>query len=172
MCKGEKPEEAFGFYNGRLRQNCDVCRKYLIDYSAKNKERLNKIRRARYHNDPERRVAKYNALYIRKERAIPARRRQMMGNHIRRKYKLSLEDYDKLLKQQENKCAICKETFPESFQMWNRPCVDHCHRTNKVRGILCRKCNISLHYMEDFKFWVAAKEYLRVNGVEDKELLP
>jgi hypothetical protein len=170
-CKKQKDESSFGLYSGRLRKNCNNCRTWLQEYNKKNREHLLEMRRFRYHSDPNRTVAKQNAEYIKKQRANPIRKRQMMGNHIKRKYGLSLEQYDSLIKQQQNKCAICKETFPESYKMWNRPCVDHCHRTNKVRGILCRWCNISLHYIENFKFDVAAREYLRVSEAKDKEPL-
>lgn len=170
-CKKQKVEESFGMYAGHRRRNCDDCRKWLQDYNKKNRDHLLEMRRFRYHTDPNRLTAKKNAEYIKKERANPIRRKQMMGLHIKRKYGLTLEQYDDMIQQQQNKCAICKVEFPISYQFWNRPCVDHDHQTNKVRGILCRKCNISLHYIENFKFWVAAKEYLRVNGAGDKEPL-
>lgn len=171
MCKQQKPEESFGLYKGKLRINCKECREYIIDYAKRNREHILEMRRLRYHSDPDKKQAIANAEYMKKSRANPERRKQMMGGHIKRKYGLSLEQYDKMLEQQQNKCAICEIQFPESFQEWNRPCVDHNHQTNKVRGILCRKCNISLHYIENFKFWKSARKYLQFNDVEDKELL-
>lgn len=57
-------------------------------------------------------------------------------------YNLSIEDFNNLLELQGNVCAICKK---ES----NDLVVDHCHTTNKVRGILCQHCNRALGMLQD-----------------------
>lgn len=44
-----------------------------------------------------------------------------------------------------------------------RPCVDHCHRTGKVRGILCHGCNSRLSAIEDRTFSKQAREYLKTH---------
>lgn len=46
------------------------------------------------------------------------------------------------LKEQNGKCLICN-------QIMNLPCVDHCHITNKIRGLLCRLCNTKLGWFEN-----------------------
>jgi hypothetical protein len=168
-CKHQKPEEEFGLYAGRRRRNCDSCRNYLIEYNRKNREHLLEMRRFLYHTDPEQKRRKANAQAMREKRTNPIRKRNLWKNHIFRNYGLSLESYDKMLTLQGNKCAICEKSFSEIKEFWNRPCVDHCHRTNKVRGILCKKCNISLHYVENFLYLEAAQRYLRVNETKDKE---
>lgn len=61
-------------------------------------------------------------------------------NSIKRNFGLSTDDYLKILKIQNNSCAICKEEFKISKFTH----VDHCHDTNKVRGILCNKCNTGI----------------------------
>ena len=39
--------------------------------------------------------------------------------------------------------------------------VDHCHTTNKVRGIICEKCNQTLGLMDDsVEFLIKAAQYL------------
>jgi len=66
------------------------------------------------------------------------------------KYKITGEQYLELLQKCNNKCEICnKEETTEYFVKDNAPRVkvlnvDHCHSTNKVRGILCAKCNKAL----------------------------
>lgn len=65
--------------------------------------------------------------------------------HRLRQYGITQEDFDALLKQQDNVCAICE-----------KPCIteqplsiDHDHTTNKVRGLLCRKCNSGIGMLGD-----------------------
>ena len=170
-CKKQKPEESFGFYAGHRRRNCGDCRKWLYDYNKRNREHLLEIRRFRYHTDLQRKVAKANAKYMRKIRGNPVRKVKLFDNHLKRMYGIDLEIYGEMLKRQDNKCAICRTDFKKIKGSWDAPCVDHCHRTHKVRGVLCKRCNITLSYYENFKYQDAAREYLRVNEVGDKEPL-
>lgn len=57
-------------------------------------------------------------------------------NNLWHRYKITVEDYDRLLKEQGGGCAICgyKPTG-------RRLSVDHNHKTGKVRGLLCMLCN-------------------------------
>lgn len=72
------------------------------------------------------------------------------------KYGLTVEQYDSILEQQEGTCAICRNA-PKSKPL----VVDHCHRTQKVRGLLCNKCNISLGGLGDnIEGIMRAVEYL------------
>jgi hypothetical protein len=59
------------------------------------------------------------------------------------KYGISREEYGKMLVDQNNQCAICQ------IQIGWEAAVDHCHNTNKVRGLLCRKCNLGLGGFKD-----------------------
>jgi hypothetical protein len=59
------------------------------------------------------------------------------------KYKLSSEEYERMLDEQKSLCAICKQ--PDTVKL----CVDHCHRTNKIRKLLCRSCNYGLGCFKD-----------------------
>lgn len=58
-------------------------------------------------------------------------------NWIARGHGMALVDYQALVKVQKGRCAICGEK-PE------RLCIDHCHVTGRVRGLLCRRCNFQL----------------------------
>jgi|SRR5215469_9672883 len=51
------------------------------------------------------------------------------------------EEYERLLKEQDGGCAICGNP-PKSRRLH----VDHNHRTGKVRGLLCFRCNRQLPY--------------------------
>jgi hypothetical protein len=55
-----------------------------------------------------------------------------------------------LITKQKNKCAICKINFESSGSGWfSRPNIDHDHKTNKLRGLLCGACNTGLGYLRD-----------------------
>lgn len=69
------------------------------------------------------------------------------------KYGLSKEQYEDLKLAQDCKCAVCKVVLDFSVKpdMKIRAVVDHCHSTNKVRGLLCSRCNQALGLFDDDK---------------------
>lgn len=81
--------------------------------------------------------------------------------NLQREHSLSLDEYDKIFDKQNGVCAICGNP-PEK----KRLAVDHCHRTGKIRGLLCTRCNIGLDYFKDSIFNLAsAIKYLEQNIV-------
>ena len=57
---------------------------------------------------------------------------------IKRRYGLSIEEYNKLKAEQNSCCFICGKSEKDN----NRSlAIDHCHSTNKVRKLLCDTCN-------------------------------
>lgn len=66
--------------------------------------------------------------------------------HLKRYFKMSLEDYNDLLESQEGVCAICGK---EELRNKNDLSVDHCHDTGKVRGLLCGACNAGIGNLGD-----------------------
>jgi hypothetical protein len=80
------------------------------------------------------------------------------AQHLRLKYGITLADKSAMLAAQGGVCAICKESN------WGKqgPCVDHCHKTGKVRQILCRDCNLIIGIAKDDERRLgAATHYLR-----------
>jgi hypothetical protein len=70
---------------------------------------------------------------------------------VKHKYNLTEERYHAMMSEQNGKCAICL-TIPKSKRNGKttiRMHVDHCHKTNKVRGLLCYKCNSAIGLFED-----------------------
>jgi len=63
------------------------------------------------------------------------------------RYGITKEDYLNLLEIQDNKCALCEKPF-NGFKR-NDIHVDHCHETNKIRGLLCMPCNVALGMLGD-----------------------
>jgi len=68
---------------------------------------------------------------------------------LKRLYNLSTEDYDLLVEKQNNCCAICGTSALLFSGRKKRLCVDHCHTTGKVRGLLCEPCNTLLGMAKD-----------------------
>jgi len=86
------------------------------------------------------------------------------------RYKLTRKQRDQMLCDQGGVCAICGTQLTYDKAEPNKKgdvlCVDHCHNTGVVRGLLCRKCNVGLGKFEDDPDrLVKASEYLLRNGV-------
>ncbi len=61
-------------------------------------------------------------------------------------------EYEKLVKEQNNKCKICNEAETRAGRKEGttmRLILDHCHTTNKVRGLLCHQCNVLIGFAKD-----------------------
>ena len=57
--------------------------------------------------------------------------------HLLSRYKITLEDKENIIAKQNGKCKICENKLDRGIHT----CVDHCHTTGKVRGVLCSACN-------------------------------
>lgn len=82
--------------------------------------------------------------------------------------KISKNYYNDLLIKQNHVCAICKnpETITNGVKSLNkkRLAIDHCHKTMKIRGLLCHKCNVSLGALNDsIETLQFAIDYLKTN---------
>ncbi len=82
-----------------------------------------------------------------------------------KKYGISLEQYNDLLRKQNGRCAICNSRPAGMQHSKTRLCVDHEHSTGKVRGLLCGGCNIGLgHFKHNIGILKNAIKYLEENG--------
>jgi hypothetical protein len=85
-------------------------------------------------------------------------------NHLKdyllsKTYGITLKERDALFQRQDSKCAICRSATTAG-NGWH---VDHCHKTKRVRGILCNHCNLTLgHAKENPDILVAAARYLEI----------
>lgn len=66
--------------------------------------------------------------------------------NLKVKYNITAEEYKRILKDQNGKCAICG-TSQEDLRI--SLAVDHDHKTGKIRGLLCNSCNQGLGYFKD-----------------------
>lgn len=106
------------------------------EYFMKNRDTILAQNRAYYANNRDRMkvVAKaYRDRPENKEKQKIRHRRR----HIRIKYGLSPEQFDKIFDAQDRKCLICET---DQFGC-HGPVIDHCHNAGHIRGILCQRCN-------------------------------
>ncbi len=66
--------------------------------------------------------------------------------HLKKKYDLTIEQYDQMLEQQSGCCDICGTDTPKHA---GRFVVDHNHKTGRVRALLCSACNSGLGFFKD-----------------------
>lgn len=104
-------------------KNKKLRRKYMRIYYLENKEELKLRQRLWYKNNPEKRFAQL----------------------LKKDYGMSVAEYRKLERKQKGLCKLCKceETH------YRRLSVDHCHKTGRVRGLLCNNCNRGLGLLKD-----------------------
>ena len=110
-------------------------------YRAEHRDRLNAERRDKWRSDADLRA-------------------RHSGARLSRNYGLSRKEHRRLLDEQNGVCAVCK--LPSRRAL----CVDHCHATRQVRGLLCDKCNTALGLLgDDVRRLLAAVAYLNRVGV-------
>jgi len=87
-------------------------------------------------------------------------RRRLAYKTKLKEYGMTLEEFDQMLVEQDNRCKICRKTFdPEVYAL--KPHVDHCHAGGNVRGVLCFSCNVGLgKFYDNIDFLKAAITYL------------
>jgi hypothetical protein len=88
------------------------------------------------------------------DRARPYRR----GIHLKASYGITTADFDRMLAEQGGRCAICRAEKPGSRGDWR---VDHDQVTNRVRGLLCDRCNVGIGCLQhDPEIIMAAARYM------------
>lgn len=144
-------------------QRCMPC--YLIYKDStkdKRKERKLATQRAWYTRNKEK-VCRKSA-----EKSKSLSPRQRMSSTIKYKYGISLDEYDSLMKGADYKCQICGEgNIDINTPYYKKLVIDHCHTTDRVRGVLCPGCNKGLgHFKDDENLISNALKYLQ-NGKDN-----
>jgi hypothetical protein len=113
---------------------CSQCQNIRTERGRINRE-------AKRAADSSRRRAAYTGARSSKNPQAAARHREL-------NYGLQEGDLNAMIWVQDNRCAICGEP-PDPSKHYGVLVVDHCHETNKVRGLLCAHCNSMLGYAKD-----------------------
>lgn len=94
--------------------------------------------------------------------------KQRLIHHLRDKYKITFEEFQKAWQDQGGCCKICKRELPDLMVYENRRrgyAVDHNHDTGDFRGILCTNCNSLLGMaLDSVDILMSAAKYLEENG--------
>ena len=156
-CKIEKPLS--DFYKNRNNLNgvylqCKTCKNEQGKRWAKsNAARKNSKAKEWARNNPDRLKAasdKYRANNPQK----------INDNWLRQCYGINLAQYNQLLYNQGEKCAICAEKVAIDKKLF----VDHDHATGEIRGLLCRNCNTGIGFLNDnVGLLLKAIKYLQKN---------
>ena len=120
----------------------------------KTAEQQRQYRREQYlkHKDKEKET-RIKYLIKNREKVLEKQRKYNKENPLKRKnsilkyeYGITLDQYNKMFETQEGKCAICQR---HQNELTRTLCVDHDHKTNKVRALLCVTCNTDVSVVEN-----------------------
>lgn len=168
-CGVEKPEDLDHFYKHPEGKNGlnPCCKKCVIARSTvwhkANPEKARQAVKDWVARNPELDKARHTAWKkAHPERGKIGQRRRYWKNpelarvkNICKKHCISLVTYKQMLTQQKNCCAICAVEMKPA-------CVDHCHKTGQIRGLLCRTCNSGVGHLQDsLDILESACEYLK-----------
>lgn len=135
----------------KLCRNCDTI-KPISEFS---KKRGNVSKPARHCWDCRRvRYAKRQSEDSQSERSQAVR----FKAYLRRRYGITIEQYETILRNQRGVCAICLRANRNDIKL----AIDHDHVTGHVRGLLCIPCNTMLGWLSDSPVLLRrAVKYLR-----------
>ncbi len=133
-------------------RNRESRKAYMNAYYEANPEKFKRLnpeqrairnanRRKKYAEDAEWREA--HKASVKEWQALNPEKKK--AQHLR-KYQITPQQHAEMLADQCGVCAICK-TAPAGPK--NFPMVDHCHKTGKVRGLLCSNCNQAIGKFKD-----------------------
>jgi hypothetical protein len=156
VCGETKPFE--DFYRNKLgrdgvRPECKACNLAArkAKYAANPEPYIARVKKWQQENSE-----RLNA-YRREYNQRPERKRAERDGHLRRKYGIGVDDYERMLLSQDGGCAICGDPGPDTGSLH----VDHDHASRHVRGLLCVSCNNALGaFRESFDIFQAAADYL------------
>lgn len=148
VCKAHKDKEYCAIQQNKEKRNLN--RK---QYYEANKDKLDKYREDWRRINKEKKK-EYDKIYrlANKERIKEAKKAQhdplrIRERQLKRKYNISLDDYKKMLLEQDNKCWTCSKKAED--ETGKGLVVDHNHSTGQVRGLLCSKCNTAIGLLQE-----------------------
>ncbi len=136
-------------------------RKHYLKYREKWREYARRYQKERRLANPE--LYKQRVVEYRKKNPDKAKL-WAKKSWIRRRFGIELEEYESLLASQNHRCLICGKDLTKTIgnSASANLALDHCHKTGKIRGFLCKQCNAGLGYFkDDWRLLRKAMHYLR-----------
>lgn len=140
-----------------LRNRETLIAKAVANNRKNPEQRLKSLRKyATVHRE---KIAAKTRAWYQANKALALERARDAG--LKKRYGISQKRYLELLTNQGGKCAICGT----SVMTKKHPPVDHCHKTGKVREILCYRCNTGLgQFLDSPELLLKAHQYLVKHG--------
>jgi Recombination endonuclease VII len=143
-CRQRKTLDEMVYEHERTRNLCKECK--------------NKNRRAAMAANPELRAADQERSKSRRVKLHSTGITLARMDELKKKYGLTPEEFQAMYDAQNGCCKICKEPLSAGK---GGSVVDHCHTTERVRGLLCNGCNSGIGWFrEDIDRLYAAIDYL------------
>lgn len=135
------------------KNNPEKVKEHAKKSRERNKDKIRERQKAWIEKNKDRYLAKSKAWYAENKDKV-------RDNLLKREFGISLEQYEEMFKAQKGKCAICDK---EETARTKKLAVDHCHKTGKIRKLLCRACNVGIGNLQDSpELLLKAIEYLKL----------
>lgn len=140
-------------YRGELK----IKKRYTLTRSEKDiRNSISRSKRLNYSPEVKARIASVCRSWS------AANKEKLFFKRIWRKYGLTPDAFWEMVKDQEGCCAICTVVLRLSGNELNSLHIDHCHKTMKVRGLLCKRHNTAIGiFRENPEHLESAAAYLR-----------
>lgn len=122
------------------KRNKEATKAYAKIWNEANKELCQELNRKFKANNPEK-IKQYQKSFKTKNPNY------FKNKHLEYSYGIPLDEYDRMYSNQHGRCCICGKHSDETHR--KRLFVDHCHKTGKIRGLLCQQCNTALGMASD-----------------------
>lgn len=157
----EKNEQERKFLEQKMREEYEKTpeqdrKEYFSEYYRKMMKNPEwRLKKKKWREENRERIRAVKKAYRQSEQGQRKRREYTIT-----RYGITVEEYDKYVEQQQGKCAICGRV-PDAKTKFNTLCIDHDHKTNKFRGLLCHHCNTGIgSFLEDVEALKKAIVYL------------
>lgn len=153
------------YHKGWYSQNKEKVKSDVLKYRVKNSDRLKEKAKEWKKKNPIKVKATIKKWRVANKKKILVSNRnwyhnnpdKIWGYKLKKKYGITLEDYKNRVLAQKGLCAICGRPPAQGKRLR----VDHCHKTNVVRGLLCDNCNLGIgHLMENPRILLSAIKYI------------
>ena len=161
-CKTEKRLTEFGWHDRAKRQHRSICRDCVSEHSHDYYQSpRGKEKREDWIEKNKDLIERYKELYRLRGLVHPEQKKKNSKRYmLKYEYKMTKEEYDQRLKDQDGKCAICGTEKPYNQEGKNFA-IDHDHKKGIIRGLLCHGCNVGLgHFKDDPSLLQRAIDYL------------